>query len=148
MNAEELIEAVSKMTAGEWCWGYQYICQKLPAQYVRLAKFTGRGTAPEGSQWEWDAAGIVALRNHAVPLLQSLISERDAALARAAELEAREDGLTKALRDFAALQKPIDPEILKAATSSDMWKLYARDDSNVRDAGPTPYSGRTTRRER
>lgn len=97
---------------------------------------------------------IVWHRNHAVRLLQSLISERDAALARVAELE-KDAGRYRWLRNCddshgivqrhlhtgnswlpggADLDAAIDAAISNAAP-------------NVRDAGPTPYSGRTTRRD-
>lgn len=84
VNAEELIEVVSKMTKGQWVWGQQYICLKLPAKYVELAAFPKRGCAPEGHQWERDAEGLVALRTWAVPIIQALQAELTQAKADAA----------------------------------------------------------------
>lgn len=141
MNAQELIEAVSKRirTSFEWWMSDE-------GRFPRAIERRGDGYLLAQSQTCWDAWAASA-RLAVDPALQPLISERDAALARAAELEARDGELAKALGDFAAMQRPMDPEILKAIASTDMWKLYAEDAPNVRDAGPTPYSGRTIRRE-
>lgn len=115
MTPEELIEAVSKMTSGDWA-AHDHWVVFTP----RLGGFSLLN-APSPKE---NATGIVALRNHAVRIIQSLIYERDAALARVAELEG---------------------DRLRIPECDIGWD--AGPDENVRDAGPTPYSGRTTRRE-
>lgn len=148
MNAQELIEAVSKRirTSFEWWMSDE-------GRFPRAIERKGDGYLLAQSQTCWGAWAASA-RLAVDPALQSLISERDAALARVAELE-KDAGRYRWLRNCddshgivqrhlhtgnswlpggADLDAAIDAAISNAAP-------------NVRDAGPTPYSGRTTRRD-
>lgn len=97
MTPQELIELVGRMTPGEWTARCRHTSgptdlvgiSTWPTDEFLQCEVDGpRHPNGRGDYFGPDAAGIVALHNHAVPLLQSLTAERDAAQARVKELEA------------------------------------------------------------
>lgn len=126
MTPEELIEAVTKMTSGEWTANGSFEAMAGDRKVAKAMAMGSGGNEYVDPARDANIDGICALRNHAVRIIQSLISERDAALARVAELEGAD---------------------WRGAYEDDVKVILAVPDPNTRDAGPSPFSGRTTRRE-
>ena len=89
-----LREVVGRMTPGEWQANGSHFYGPDP---VRL--LVGQCLYPMGDKSN-DIAGIVALRNTALPIIDALEAERDAKDARIAELERALRGSDAAMREY------------------------------------------------
>lgn len=161
MTPEELIEAVSKMTGGEWeahdRESSTRIFSSAHRNSIGSMDSYVPGFGPQPDERLANAAGLVALKNHAVRIIQSLISERDAALARVADTlcldlqrKCVDIGVYWRAPDAHGVTLDIEQatDLLRDALGVEVEIRAAIDNTpNTRDAGPSPFSGRTTRRE-
>lgn len=89
----QALELRSKATSGPYTWGQQYICQKLNGgKYINIATTPTGKCAPEGSQWEIDAAFLSSAHKQA-----DLIAALYAAL-QDSKKDARKAALEEAAR--------------------------------------------------